>query len=78
MLAYVASLLIGVSAADSTPVRPISQWVHTKWTAKDGAPNEIRALAQTSDGYLWLGTVSSLVRFDGVRFVPFAPHAGDS
>src|SRR5262249_48694454 len=26
------------------------------------------AIAQTVDGYLWLGTDSGLVRFDGVRF----------
>ena len=78
MLALVAYLQIGISATDSTPVRPISQWVHTTWTAKDGAPIEIRALAQTTDGYLWLGSSGGLVRFDGVRFVPFAPRGGDT
>jgi signal transduction histidine kinase/ligand-binding sensor domain-containing protein len=42
---------------------------HTAWTARDGAPNEaIRALAQTSDGFLWMGTDSGLYRFDGIRF----------
>ncbi|HSE53836.1 MAG TPA: two-component regulator propeller domain-containing protein, partial [Gemmatimonadales bacterium] len=73
-----ASLQIGILAADSTPVRPISQWVHTSWTAKDGAPTRLLALAQTSDGYLWIGTLAGLVRFDGVRFVPFVPRGGDS
>ena len=78
MLAWLAFLQIGILAADSTPIRPISQWVHTTWTAKDGAPIEIRALAQTTDGYLWLGSSGGLVRFDGVRFVPFAPRGGDT
>jgi signal transduction histidine kinase/ligand-binding sensor domain-containing protein len=71
------ALLIALSAIDSTP-RPLHQLVHTTWTPDDGAPTEIRALAQTGDGYLWLGTVSGLVRFDGVRFVPLSAPSGDS
>src|SRR5258706_10165252 len=78
MLALAVSLLIAISPTDSTPVRPISQWVHTSWTAKDGAPTRLLAIAQTRDGYLWLGTLAGLVRFDGVRFVPFVPRGGDS
>lgn len=77
MLAWLAALQMSLSAVDSAP-RPISQLVHTTWTAKDGAPTEIIDLGQTSDGYLWLGTRSGLVRFDGVRFVPFAPRGGDT
>ena len=30
--------------------------IHTAWTARDGAPQNINSLAQTSDGTLWLGT----------------------
>ena len=71
------TLLIALSAIDSTP-RPIKQLVHTAWTADDGAPTDIRAMAQTGDGYLWLGTLSGLVRFDGVRFVPFEAPSGDT
>jgi signal transduction histidine kinase/ligand-binding sensor domain-containing protein len=41
---------------------------HTAWTIKDGAPADIWALAQSKDGYLWLGTGSGLFRFDGIRF----------
>ena len=33
-------------------------------------------MVQTTDGYLWIGTRSGLVRFDGVRFVPFTPPPG--
>lgn len=57
---------------------PITQLVHTRWTAKDGAPTEILTLARTTDGYLWLGTRWGLVRFDGVRFVQFGPRGGDT
>jgi signal transduction histidine kinase/ligand-binding sensor domain-containing protein len=34
------------------------------------------SIAQTADGYLWLGTEFGLVRFDGVRFVPSGSGAG--
>jgi signal transduction histidine kinase/ligand-binding sensor domain-containing protein len=78
MLAFAAALVIGSPPADSLPVRPIHQLAHQTWAAKDGAPTEIRLLAQTGDGYLWLGTVSGLIRFDGVRFVPFEPRGTDT
>jgi hypothetical protein len=32
---------------------------------------------QTPDGYLWVGTRSGLLRFDGVRFAPWSPERGD-
>jgi signal transduction histidine kinase/streptogramin lyase len=60
------------------PDRAITQFVHTSWTEKDGAPINARALAQTQDGYLWIGTTAGLFRFDGVRFTAFEPPAGES
>ena len=39
---------------------------------ENGLPqNSIHAMAQTADGYLWLGTEAGLVRFDGVQFAVF-------
>jgi signal transduction histidine kinase/ligand-binding sensor domain-containing protein len=49
---------------------------HDIWREKEGAPREIEAMAQTADGWLWLGTTSGLYRFDGVSFTPFAPRDG--
>jgi signal transduction histidine kinase/ligand-binding sensor domain-containing protein len=44
----------------------------THWTVKNGLPqNAIQAIVQTRDGYLWLGTLKGLARFDGVRFKVF-------
>jgi signal transduction histidine kinase/ligand-binding sensor domain-containing protein len=38
------------------------------WTIEDGLPTgSVRSIAQTPDGYLWIGTLDGLVRFDGVR-----------
>ena len=59
------------------PSLEISQYAHTSWTVQDGfSLGNIYAMAQTHDGYLWLGTESGLVRFDGVRRVAWQPPAG--
>jgi hypothetical protein len=50
---------------------------HDSWTFQNGAPEEVYALAQTDDGFLWLGSDSGLVRFDGLRFEPFRSPFGD-
>src|SRR5262245_55356017 len=43
------------------------------WRVEDGLPqNRLQAIAQTPDGYLWIGTSGGLARFDGVRFTNFA------
>lgn len=47
----------------------------TAWTTEHGLPdNRVQAVLQTRDGFLWLGTVSGLVRFDGVRLKVFTHH----
>ncbi len=43
-----------------------------------GAPIDIRDLAQTNDGVLWIGSDSGLTRFDGARFTQFQPQQGDT
>lgn len=48
------------------------KFIARSWNTVSGLPhNNVRALAQTGDGYMWLGTPAGLVRFDGVRFVAF-------
>jgi signal transduction histidine kinase/ligand-binding sensor domain-containing protein len=59
------------------PSLEINQYAHTSWTARDGySLGAVFAMAQTSDGYLWLGSEFGLFRFDGVRFMPWQPPAG--
>jgi len=43
------------------------------WEAEEGGlpQNSVIAMVQTQDGYLWLGTLNGLVRFDGLRFTVF-------
>ena len=53
------------------------QIIHEFWSFREGAPQVVESLAQTTDGYLWLGTESGLYRFDGVRFERFQSPFGD-
>ena len=65
------TLLSAHSAALASDGLDLTQYVHTAWTARDGFKGSTRSIVQTPDGYLWLGTEFGLVRFDGVRFVPW-------
>src|SRR6187402_2542476 len=69
-------LVVPVAAAADSRARAIDQFYHTAWTVREGAPGQVTALAQTSDGYLWLGTQTGLYRFDGVTFEHYRPREG--
>lgn len=74
-LCVMAGLLVACGAALALPRdRTIRQLHHTAWTARDGAPSQISCLAQTTDGYLWIGAAHGLYRFDGVQFERFSPR----
>ncbi|HVN21303.1 MAG TPA: two-component regulator propeller domain-containing protein [Dongiaceae bacterium] len=70
--------LLGSSPAPALdPSLDISQYAHKSWTVEDGSlKGGVRCITQTPDGYLWLGTEFGLLRFDGVRFVPWSPPTG--
>ena len=60
------------------PSLDIIQYDHTSWKLGEGfSKGIIRSLAQTPDGYLWLGTEFGLLRFDGVRAIPWEPPPDD-
>jgi ligand-binding sensor domain-containing protein len=69
--------LLATAAFALNPQKSITQFAHTAWTEKDGAPADIVAITQTADGYLWLGTPTGLFSFDGIRFAHFEPRAGE-
>ena len=51
---------------------PASPFVVNSWGSEEGLPdNEVISVLQTKDGYLWLGTLHGLVRFDGIHFTLF-------
>ena len=56
---------------------PLSQFGIDTWSGANGQPLlRIRAITQTRDGYLWLGTSDGLMRFDGVNFTTFGVSSG--
>jgi ligand-binding sensor domain-containing protein/signal transduction histidine kinase len=68
-IAGLAGVCFAVSASAVDPTRTVSQYLHDSWGTERGLPGEsITAIAQTSDGYLWIGTDKGLVRFDGLTF----------
>ena len=58
------------------PNQPVRQLYHTSWTAKQGLDGGVNALAQTVDGYLWVGSSDGLFRFDGLTFERYKPEVG--
>ena len=59
------------------PSLQIGQYGHTSWTTRDGySLGLVFAMAQTPDGYLWLASEFGLFRFDGFKFTPWQPPAG--
>src|ERR1700683_2464107 len=67
-------LIAGTCPVAVNATLDVSQYAHTAWKIRDGfAKGSILSIAQTPDGYLWLGTAFGLYRFDGVRNVLWQP-----
>ena len=66
-----------VPAYALNPQRAITQYTRTVWTQEHGLPQDtIRAITETKDGYLWLGTDEGLAQFDGYDFIAFNKENG--
>ncbi|HUB52879.1 MAG TPA: two-component regulator propeller domain-containing protein [Terracidiphilus sp.] len=77
----IAIMCIAANALALDPNRLPSQYVRQQWVVGSTFPGgAINAIAQTADGYLWIGTDKGLVRFDGFTFssVSFTPVASAS
>jgi Two component regulator propeller len=69
--ARVAGLLLTAVALGSPPSygQPLRQYAHTTWRFQEGVFDASPiSIAQTKDGFLWIGTLNGLIRFDGVHF----------
>ena len=71
-LAFVCPFVVAAN-----PEAGLGHYAHTAWTPENSALRSgIRTIAQTPDGYLWLGVESGLIRFDGLRMVSWSPAPG--
>jgi ligand-binding sensor domain-containing protein len=70
------AIFLSLPAHAIDPNRTIAQYLQDRWSGARGFPGgAVTALAQTRDGYLWIGTDKGLSRFDGSSFrtFPLAP-----
>jgi len=75
----VACAFLTVSASALDPAHAVTQYLRDSWRADKGLlGRSITSVAQTSDGYLWIGTDRGLVRFDGLHFHQFDRAQPDS
>jgi ligand-binding sensor domain-containing protein/signal transduction histidine kinase len=72
ILLGVAAICLSLPAHAIDPNRTIAQYLQGRWAGDRGFPGGlVTALAQTRDGYLWIGTDKGLSRFDGSSFRTF-------
>ncbi len=75
--ALLAVALLVQAAYAIDPNRAMSQYVRERWGTDRGFPRgPVYAIAQTPDGYLWIGTEAGLVRFDGWNFKLIQDESG--
>lgn len=77
-LLIVLGSILGVRPLHSQQLR-LNQYAHHAWRTEDDLPGgDPRAIAQTTDGYIWVATAAKLLRFDGVTFTPFVDKEAES
>jgi hypothetical protein len=66
VFSFVAPVAGGVTDQSDSP------FIVDSWNNEEGLPqSSVISVIQTRDGYLWLGTLNGLVRFDGIHFTVF-------
>lgn len=71
-----SSLSVLAHADSSAREESMRRYMARQWGPGDGINgNRINAVAQTPDGYLWIGTDTDLLRFDGFQFQSIQPDA---
>ena len=71
-IVIVCAVLCAAPAAGRDVERLDGGWLDATWTAADGFPNvHHTGVAVTPDGFLWIGSIDGLIRYDGVAFVRY-------
>ena len=74
-----SDVLLAESTASSRPAAMPPDYGLAVWAADKGQPpGDVFAIAQDTEGYLWLGTPNGLHRFDGARFQPWISSNPDT
>jgi len=64
-----AAVCLAHPAYPIDPNRMLSQYIRDHWGVEQGfTGGSVTSFAQTTDGYLWIGTEKGLIRFDGLTF----------
>jgi ligand-binding sensor domain-containing protein/signal transduction histidine kinase len=72
MLMGLVAAYCAFTAQAIDPHRELSQYMRDHWGSEKGfTGGSVTAVAQTVDGYLWIGTERGLIRFDGLSFRTF-------
>ncbi|HJC27590.1 MAG TPA: histidine kinase [Candidatus Alistipes stercoravium] len=72
MLAVLAVLPPDEATAAAEPVAVTSEYAHRHYTTQDGLPQMLTEyIWQDAKGYIWIGTLSGFVRYDGFEFIPY-------
>ena len=75
----ITALALAFSASLAHALDPnllLSQYMRERWGSDKGfTGGSVTALAQSLDGYLWIGTEKGLIRFDGFNFRTFSQAA---
>jgi signal transduction histidine kinase/ligand-binding sensor domain-containing protein len=75
----VLTLVVWAAEARAAEESVPSSYVMATWASEKGLPpGDVFAIAQDVDGYLWLGTPTGLLRFDGHTFTPWQPSEASS
>lgn len=78
LVALCLLLACGRPAHALNPSTRIAQYGHKVWRiGESGLDSSPKSIAQTTDGYIWVGTANGLFRFDGIRFTHWSPPAGE-
>src|SRR5262249_40276056 len=71
-LAILLCIGLALVAFAISPEQEIPLYIHEVWRTENGLPqNNVRAILQTQNGYIWLATEEGLARYDGSRFTVF-------
>ncbi len=77
LVTFVSCSLLWPESARAVDLRNVlTDYTFTSWSRKDGLVGPVWAIAQDGNGFLWLGTDTALIRFDGVRFVSWEGLGG--